>query len=248
MSTLFIASFYGPVNGTIGPFDSKVSGHLRQPTIDIKAQHGPIKTICTILKETATLFRNYIIVSKKYKTDKYNHRKTVASGDQEQEALSKPDQSRETKSSCLGFSFLSLTHQQSKQRERRELLTMASLAQQFTGLRCAPLSSSRLWKPFASPKQTNSHSNKTTIVSSVAISNAQNKERVKLKELFQDAYERCRTAPMEGVAFSIDDFHSALEKYDFDSEIGTKVLKSLSFLVFNYFDRGFTNVKILFFF
>uniref|UniRef100_A0A0V0HV17 Small ribosomal subunit protein bS1c n=1 Tax=Solanum chacoense TaxID=4108 RepID=A0A0V0HV17_SOLCH len=28
---------------------------------------------------------------------------------------------------------------------------------------------------------------------------------------------------MEGVAFTVEDFHSALEKYDFDSEIGTKV-------------------------
>lgn len=57
----------------------------------------------------------------------------------------------------------------------------------------------------------------------MAISNAQTREREKLKELFEDAYERCRTAPVEGVAFTIDDFHSALDKYDFDSEVGTKV-------------------------
>ncbi|PON64887.1 Ribosomal protein [Parasponia andersonii] len=100
---------------------------------------------------------------------------------------------------------------------------MASLAQQFTGLRCPPLSSSHLSKPF-SPKQPQTH--KPTllpIVSAVAISNAQTKERLKLKELFEDAYERCRTAPMEGLSFSVDDFHSAIEKYDFNSEIGTKV-------------------------
>lgn len=101
---------------------------------------------------------------------------------------------------------------------------MASLAQQFTGLRCSPLSTSRLSKPF-SPKQT-----KTTllpIVSASVISNAQTKERLKLKEIFEDAQERCRTAPMEGVSFNLETFYSALEKYDFNSEIGTKVSPSL---------------------
>ena len=102
---------------------------------------------------------------------------------------------------------------------------MASLAQQFTGLRCSPLSTSRLSKPF-SPKQT-----KTTllpIVSASVISNAQTKERLKLKEIFEDAQERCRTAPLEGVSFNLETFYSALEKYDFNSEIGTKVCQSLS--------------------
>lgn len=46
---------------------------------------------------------------------------------------------------------------------------------------------------------------------------------MKLKELFAEAYERCRTSPMEGVSFTIDEFHAALSKYDFDSEVGTKV-------------------------
>ncbi|KAJ8560476.1 hypothetical protein K7X08_022336 [Anisodus acutangulus] len=41
--------------------------------------------------------------------------------------------------------------------------------------------------------------------------------------MFEEAYERCRIAPMKGVAFTVEDFYSALEKYDFDSEIGTKV-------------------------
>ncbi|KAF4361387.1 hypothetical protein CsatB_025682 [Cannabis sativa] len=103
---------------------------------------------------------------------------------------------------------------------------MASLAQQFTGLRCAPLSSSRLSKPFSFPKQQQTHNRPPTllpIVSAVAISNAQTRERLKLKELFEEAYERCRTSPMEGVTFNVDDFHSAIEKYDFNSEIGTKV-------------------------
>ncbi|XP_059644220.1 small ribosomal subunit protein bS1c [Cornus florida] len=101
---------------------------------------------------------------------------------------------------------------------------MASLAQQFGGLKCSPLSTSRLSKPF------NNHSTKQTqkpnlvrIVSAVAISNAQTKERQRLKEMFEHAYERCRTVPLEGVSFTVDDFHSALDKYDFNSELGTKV-------------------------
>lgn len=57
----------------------------------------------------------------------------------------------------------------------------------------------------------------------VAISNAETKERERLKEMFQDAFERCRESPMEGVSFTLDDFHLSLEKYDFNSEIGTKV-------------------------
>lgn len=119
---------------------------------------------------------------------------------------------------------------------------MASLAQQFTGLRCPPLSSSRLSKPCSFPKQQQTHKHTTLlpILSSVAISNAQTKDRLKLKELFEEAYERCRTAPTEGISFSIDDFHAAIEKYDFNSEIGTKVSVILfsgyecSFVCFNF--------------
>lgn len=98
---------------------------------------------------------------------------------------------------------------------------MASLAQQVAGLRCAPVSNTRLSKPF-SPKQ-NQKRNLVPVVAAVAISNAQTKERIKLKEMFEQAYERCRTAPMEGLSFTVEDFHSALDKYDFNSEIGTKV-------------------------
>ncbi|KAE8703393.1 30S ribosomal protein S1 [Hibiscus syriacus] len=96
---------------------------------------------------------------------------------------------------------------------------MASLAQQFEGLRCSPLSSSRFW---VKPKKTRKVSAFAfPIVSAVA--DAQTKARLELKQVFEDAYERCRTAPMEGVSFTLDDFQTALEKYDFDSEIGTKV-------------------------
>lgn len=98
---------------------------------------------------------------------------------------------------------------------------MASLAQQFTGLRCPPLSSSGL---SVKPKQTQKvGAFASPIVSAVAVSNAQTKDRLQLKKMFEDAYERCRTAPMEDVAFTVEDFQNALEKYDFDSELGTKV-------------------------
>ncbi|KAK9288120.1 hypothetical protein L1049_016568 [Liquidambar formosana] len=99
---------------------------------------------------------------------------------------------------------------------------MAFAAQQFTGLRFPPLSSSQLSKPLSSKQQTQ-RSNYVPIVSAVAISNAQTKERLKLKDLFEEAYERCRTAPMQGVSFTTDDFHAALHKYDFNFDIGTKV-------------------------
>lgn len=103
---------------------------------------------------------------------------------------------------------------------------MAALAQQFTGLRCPPISHTRLSirKSITQIQQKlrNSRKNKM-IVSAVAISNAQTREREELKQLFEEAYERCRTAPMEGVSFTLEEFHSALEKYDFNSELGTKV-------------------------
>ncbi|XP_050130429.1 30S ribosomal protein S1, chloroplastic-like [Malus sylvestris] len=110
---------------------------------------------------------------------------------------------------------------------------MASLAQQFTGLRCSPLSTSRLSKPSILPKQ-NKMPGLLPIVSAAVISNAQTKERLKLKEIFEDAHERCRTAPMEGVSFTLDSFYNALEKYDFNSEIGTKVRGT----VFNIDNNG----------
>ncbi|XP_057431186.1 30S ribosomal protein S1, chloroplastic [Lotus japonicus] len=93
-------------------------------------------------------------------------------------------------------------------------MAMASVAQQLSAVRWSPM----LWR--RSQKQRRGAG---TIVCSVAISNAQNKERAKLKQLFEDAYERCRTAPTDGVSFTLEQFTTALEKYDFDAEIGTKV-------------------------
>ncbi|KAM0980727.1 hypothetical protein FF1_013998 [Malus domestica] len=66
---------------------------------------------------------------------------------------------------------------------------MASLAQQFTGLRCLPFSTSRLSKPSILPKQ-NKMPSLLPIFSATVISNAQTKEPLKLKEIFEDAHEQ----------------------------------------------------------
>ncbi|KAK1294025.1 hypothetical protein QJS10_CPA16g01711 [Acorus calamus] len=103
---------------------------------------------------------------------------------------------------------------------------MAALAQQYSGLRCPPLSSSPLSKasPLRAPQKISFNAPATTVVSAVSVSNSPVvRERQRLKEIFEDAYDRCRTAPMEGVSFTVEDFHTAIEKYDFNSEIGTKV-------------------------
>ena len=76
----------------------------------------------------------------------------------------------------------------------------------------------------------------------VGISNAETRERETLQEMFNDAYERCRTNPMDGVAFNIQDFHTAIQKYDFNSEIGTKVSSPLP-LIFYYL---FVNILFMF--
>ncbi|KAL9237581.1 hypothetical protein vseg_012111 [Gypsophila vaccaria] len=105
---------------------------------------------------------------------------------------------------------------------------METTSQQLAGnLRCPPLSSTTTTTNLTKPN-TKTHvklTRKSTIVSaaSVAVNNAQTKERQKLKKMFEDAYERCRTAPMDGVSFTLHDFHSALHKYDFNAQVGTKV-------------------------
>ncbi|KAK4354956.1 hypothetical protein RND71_027150 [Anisodus tanguticus] len=104
---------------------------------------------------------------------------------------------------------------------------MASLTHRFVGLKCQPISRTRIIhsnnKNLINPIIIQTKKNIVCKASAVAITNAQTKERLNLKEMFEEAYERCRIAPMEGVAFTVEDFHNALEKYDFDSEIGTKV-------------------------
>ncbi|XP_055814142.1 30S ribosomal protein S1, chloroplastic-like [Solanum dulcamara] len=103
---------------------------------------------------------------------------------------------------------------------------MASLAHQFVGLKSPPISTTRVVqsnKNLVNPIIIHTTQKIVSRAGAVATTNTQTRERIKLKEMFEEAYERCRTAPMEGVAFTVEDFHSALEKYDFDSEIGTKV-------------------------
>lgn len=108
---------------------------------------------------------------------------------------------------------------------------MASLAHQISGLRCPPLASSPLSKPIsAKPKRA---SLSFPIVCAVAVNDPETKERQRMKQLFEEAYDRCVTAPMEGVPFTVEDFHASLDKYDFDSEIGTKVTPLFSNALFS---------------
>ncbi|KAK9672082.1 hypothetical protein RND81_12G075200 [Saponaria officinalis] len=97
---------------------------------------------------------------------------------------------------------------------------MASIGQQLAGnIRCPALSNTT-----TTTKHRQMQRHRTSrIVCAVGVNNAQTRERQKLKEMFEAAYERCRTAPMEGVSFTLADFHSALDKYDFNAEIGTRV-------------------------
>ncbi|QCD77440.1 small subunit ribosomal protein S1 [Vigna unguiculata] len=74
------------------------------------------------------------------------------------------------------------------------------------------------WRP--PPKQ--QRRRMAPVVCSVAVENAQRKERVRLKKLFEEAYERCRSAPTEGVSFTLQQFTDALDKYDYESEVGAK--------------------------
>ncbi|PIN23262.1 hypothetical protein CDL12_04028 [Handroanthus impetiginosus] len=102
---------------------------------------------------------------------------------------------------------------------------MASLAQQFGGLKCPPFPATKnKFSNSKNPHCTALPKKRRVIAPAAAYApNAQTRERMKLKEMFEEAYERCRTAPMEGVAFTIEDFHAAVDKYDFNSEIGTEV-------------------------
>ncbi|XP_078435690.1 small ribosomal subunit protein bS1c-like [Wolffia australiana] len=72
--------------------------------------------------------------------------------------------------------------------------------------------------PFAG-KQVSS----VVVRSSALKNNAQTRERQRLKEQFKIARERCRTDPMDGVTFSVEEFLDALDDHDLVSEVGTKV-------------------------
>ncbi|KAI3707622.1 hypothetical protein L6452_26249 [Arctium lappa] len=100
---------------------------------------------------------------------------------------------------------------------------MASLAQQIGGLRCPSLSTHLSRKPSYTNNINHTVKRTQTTKAAAVVSNAQTRERMKLKEMFEEAYERCRTAPYEGVAFTVDDFHNAIERFDYNSELGSKV-------------------------
>ncbi|MQM00512.1 hypothetical protein Taro_033249 [Colocasia esculenta] len=118
----------------------------------------------------------------------------------------------------------------------------AAVAQQCSmGVRCPPLSASSqsIGKPAGAAAVSlgqlglqrwgwcggGGRSSNTSVVAQAVNLNTnalQSREKQQLKEQFEEAYERCRTAPMESVGFTVEDFLSALEKYDFDSEVGTR--------------------------
>ncbi|KAL8121981.1 hypothetical protein AgCh_018639 [Apium graveolens] len=75
----------------------------------------------------------------------------------------------------------------------------------------------------------------------VSVPTPQTKDRAKLKEMFEDAYERCRTNPLECVSFNVQDFHLAIQQYYFNSEIGTK-LKDANVYLFS--PRIFSSIEV----
>ncbi|KAM1438558.1 hypothetical protein ACFXTO_012532 [Malus domestica] len=110
---------------------------------------------------------------------------------------------------------------------------MASLAQQFTGLRCSPLSTSRLSKPSILPKQ-----NKMPVCSPSSPPRSSRMHRPKSASSSRKSSRMLTNGvvlpPWKGVSFTLDSFYNALEKYDFNSEIGTKVRGT----VFNIDNNG----------
>jgi len=123
-------------------------------------------------------------------------------------------------------------------------MEMAALAQQLAGgLRCPPFSNTHLSKPISTKHAFRPRSAK--VVSPVPVDNAQTRERLRLKEMFDEAYERCRIAPTEGVPFTVEDFHAALDNFDFNSELGAKVIPLFS-LFFHVILWACSNFWILF--
>lgn len=46
-------------------------------------------------------------------------------------------------------------------------------------------------------------------------------------KIFEDARDRCLTEPMKGVPFTLEDFHEAVNKYDYDFSVNDKVITFL---------------------
>lgn len=104
---------------------------------------------------------------------------------------------------------------------------MPSMAHQCTGLRSSPLFSisSPQSKSFGR-RHLQIKARSFPVVAALIsgpIPTPHTRDRFKLKETFEDAADRCLHVPMEGVSFTLQDFLAALEKYDFDSQLGSKV-------------------------
>ncbi|AQL07040.1 30S ribosomal protein S1 [Zea mays] len=97
---------------------------------------------------------------------------------------------------------------------------MASLAQHVAGLPCPPLSGASRRRPAAQRRPP------SALVCGTYALTKDERERERMRQVFDDASERCRTAPMEGVAFSPDDLDTAVESTDIDTEIGSLFMVS----------------------
>ncbi|KAJ4822905.1 ribosomal 40S subunit protein S1B [Turnera subulata] len=99
---------------------------------------------------------------------------------------------------------------------------MASLAQhQFAVLRKLPYLSSSVKR--ASPPSKRTRPSRFVVTAAVAIRNEKTRERERWKRLFEEASERCRLYPTEGVLFTYEEFMAALGKYDYNLEVGDTV-------------------------
>ncbi len=94
---------------------------------------------------------------------------------------------------------------------------MASLAQHVAGLASPPLSGAPRRRPAAPTRP-------SALVCGTYALTKEERERERMCQLFDEASERCRTAPMEGVSFSPEDLDSAVESTDIDTDIGSLVI------------------------
>nr|ABF95618.1 30S ribosomal protein S1, chloroplast precursor, putative, expressed [Oryza sativa Japonica Group] len=93
---------------------------------------------------------------------------------------------------------------------------MASLAQHVAGLASPPLSGAPRRRPAAPTRP-------SALVCGTYALTKEERERERMCQLFDEASERCRTAPMEGVSFSPEDLDSAVESTDIDTDIGSLI-------------------------